>query len=170
MSVKTASMPTLSMTRIPAQDKRRETQRFSDSTKIRRFCKLGRKRRFVLLLAWETLLPIIGPLPVTWQTRAIAHSLVNFRNREKREYSVKTTTESMTCEKQLCRAIDQKFNNWRALHLTVFGERMHVRAGDDKMVEDAHVDQRQRLHQRTGQHEVGFARLGRAGRMIVGQQ
>jgi hypothetical protein len=85
-----ASMPTLSITRIPAQDKRRETQRFSDSTKIRRFCKLGRKRRFVLLLAWETLLPTIGPLPVTSQTRAIAHSLINFRMREKREYSVKT--------------------------------------------------------------------------------
>jgi hypothetical protein len=29
-------------------------------------------------------------LPVTSQTRAIAHSLINFRMREKREYSVKT--------------------------------------------------------------------------------
>jgi hypothetical protein len=34
----------------------------------------------VLLLAWETLLPTIGPFPVTWQTRAIAHSLVMFHN------------------------------------------------------------------------------------------
>src|SRR6202007_1814387 len=110
MSAKTASMPTLSMTRRPALDRRRETQRFSDSTKIRRFCKLGRKRRFVLLLAWETLLPTIGPLPVTWQTRAIAHSLVNPKL-EKREYSAKSHGLSMTCGKQLCREIFNQFNN-----------------------------------------------------------
>src|SRR3546814_61695 len=64
-------MPSLSITRRPALDRRRETQRFSDSTKMRRFCRLGKKRRFVLLFAWETLLPTIGPFPVTWQTRAI---------------------------------------------------------------------------------------------------
>jgi hypothetical protein len=42
------------------------------------------------LLAWETLLPTIGPLPVTWQTRAIAHSLNKLPQSEKREYSLKT--------------------------------------------------------------------------------
>jgi hypothetical protein len=41
---------------------------------MRRFCKLGKKRRFVLLFAWETLLPTIGPFPVTWQTRAMFYS------------------------------------------------------------------------------------------------
>src|SRR5690606_15373408 len=41
------------------------------STQNRRDCRLGRKRRLVLLLACETLLPTIGPLPVTWQTRAM---------------------------------------------------------------------------------------------------
>jgi hypothetical protein len=56
---------------MPAVDKRKETQRFSDSTKKRRFCRLGKKRRLVLLFAWETLLPTIGPFPVTWQTRAM---------------------------------------------------------------------------------------------------
>src|SRR3954471_8989199 len=75
MSANTASMPTLSITRRPALDRRRETQRFSDSTKKRRFCRLGKKRRLVLLFAWETLLPTIGPFPVTWQTRAMAYSL-----------------------------------------------------------------------------------------------
>jgi hypothetical protein len=42
------------------------------------------------LLAWETLLPTITPLPVTWQTRAIAHSLKKLPDLEKREYSSKT--------------------------------------------------------------------------------
>src|SRR3954467_10969075 len=98
------------MTRRPAFDTRRETQRFSDSTKIRRFCRFGRKRRFVLLLAWETLLPTIGPFPVTWQTRAIAHSLDNPKL-ERQEYSSKTIGLSMTCEKQLCLSLINKFNN-----------------------------------------------------------
>src|SRR5690349_15286314 len=75
MSVKTASMPSLSMIRRPALETRRETQRFSDSTKMRRFCRLGKKRRLVLLFAWETLLPTIGFFPVTWQARAMTHSL-----------------------------------------------------------------------------------------------
>src|SRR5450830_1627851 len=94
-------MPTLSMTRRPALDKRRETQRFSDSTKIRRFCKLGKKRRLVLLFAWETLLPTIGFFPVTWQTRAMAHSLKTFQIGKTRVYPKKAAL-SMTCEKQLC--------------------------------------------------------------------
>ncbi len=34
------------------------------------------KRRLVLLLACETLLPTIGAFPVTWQTRAIARSRI----------------------------------------------------------------------------------------------
>src|SRR5438270_7630917 len=65
-------MPFLSIRRRPALEMRRRTQRFSLSTQKRRYCRFGRNRRLVLLLAWETLFPTIGPLPVTSQTRAIA--------------------------------------------------------------------------------------------------
>src|SRR5687767_1057845 len=70
-------MPFLSMRRRPALEMRRRTQRFSFSTQNRRYCRFGRNRRLVLLLAWETLFPTIGPLPVTSQTRAIAALLRN---------------------------------------------------------------------------------------------
>jgi len=39
-----------------------------------------------LLFAWETLLPTIGPFPVTWQTRAMFLLLKDFRNWKKGEY------------------------------------------------------------------------------------
>src|SRR5690606_37214644 len=64
-------MPFLSMVRSALVETRRRIQRFSLSTQKRRDCKLGRKRRLVLLFACETLLPTIGPLPVTWHTRAM---------------------------------------------------------------------------------------------------
>src|SRR4026208_839289 len=67
-------MPFLSIVRRPALVRRRLIQRFSLSTQNRRRCRLGMKRRLVLLLACETLLPTIGAFPVTWQTRAIARS------------------------------------------------------------------------------------------------
>src|SRR5574340_432667 len=70
-SARTDSMPFLSMVRSAALDKRRRTQRFSLSTQNRRYCRLGRKRRLVLLLAWETLFPTMGFLPVTTHTRAM---------------------------------------------------------------------------------------------------
>src|SRR5882757_8108730 len=66
-------MPFLSIVRRPALVKRRRIQRFSDSTQKRRYCRFGRKRRLVLLLAWETLFPTMGAFPVTWQTRAMTH-------------------------------------------------------------------------------------------------
>src|ERR1700741_3644625 len=69
-------MPFLSIRRRPAFEMRRRTQRFSLSTQKRRFCRFGRKRRLVLLLAWETLLPLIGAFPVTWHTRAMRALLV----------------------------------------------------------------------------------------------
>src|SRR5690606_24260632 len=74
-SARTASMPFLSMVRRALVDTRRRAQRFSDSTQNRRDCRLGRKRRLVLLFACETLLPTIGPLPVTWHTRAMVSPL-----------------------------------------------------------------------------------------------
>jgi hypothetical protein len=43
-----------------------------------------------LLFAWETLLPTIGFFPVTWQTRAITHSLKDIPQLEKQEYIQKT--------------------------------------------------------------------------------
>ena len=45
------------------------TQRFSLSTQKRRDCRFGRKRRCVLLLAWETWFPYCGFLPVISHTR-----------------------------------------------------------------------------------------------------
>src|SRR5690606_40152551 len=70
---RTESMPFLSMVRMAAVETRSFTQRFSLATQNRRSCRFGRKRRRVLLLAWETLLPVCTPLPVTWQTRDITH-------------------------------------------------------------------------------------------------
>src|SRR6476620_6368814 len=67
-------MPFLSISLSAALETRRRTQRFSVSTQKRRYCRFGMNRRLVLLLAWETLFPTIGPLPVTSQTRAMKHS------------------------------------------------------------------------------------------------
>ena len=64
-------MPNLSIVRKAALETRMRTQRFSLSTQKRRDCKLGKKRRLVLLLACYTLLPVIGRLPVTTHTRAM---------------------------------------------------------------------------------------------------
>jgi hypothetical protein len=58
-------MPTLSIKRSAAFEMRSRTQRFSVSSQNLRYCRFGRKRRLVLLLAWETLFPDIGRLPVT---------------------------------------------------------------------------------------------------------
>src|SRR4029077_12634917 len=73
-------MPTLSIRRRPELLRRRRTQRFSFSSQNLRYCRFGRKRRLVLLLAWETLFPTIGRLPVTWHTRAMKLSFGGGRN------------------------------------------------------------------------------------------
>ena len=49
------------------------TRRGAPSTITRTVCRLGYHRRFVLLLAWLTLLPVAGPLVQTLQTRAIGY-------------------------------------------------------------------------------------------------
>src|SRR3546814_15022416 len=72
-SARTTSMPFLSMVRMAAAETRSFTQRFSLATQKRRSCRLGRKRRRVLLLACETLLPLITRLPLTLQVRDITH-------------------------------------------------------------------------------------------------
>src|SRR5215217_3153519 len=89
MSASTASIPFLSIRRTAALQTRRRTQRFSFSTQKRRYCRFGRNRRLVLLLAWETLFPTIGPLPVTSQTRAIG-TLLNSRPGTYREPCVRS--------------------------------------------------------------------------------
>src|SRR3546814_3511491 len=66
-------MPFLSMVRRACAETFSLIQRFSLATQKRRSCRLGRKRRRVLLLACETLLPVCTPLPVTWHTRDITH-------------------------------------------------------------------------------------------------
>jgi hypothetical protein len=50
-------------------DTRKLTKRLSVSSQNRCVCKFGRKRRRLRLFAWDTVLPVLGPLPVTWQTR-----------------------------------------------------------------------------------------------------
>ena len=55
----------------PRVETRRLTQRRSPSSQKRWVCRLGRKRRRFLLLAWETRLPTATLLPVTSQTRLI---------------------------------------------------------------------------------------------------
>src|SRR5258708_34038482 len=57
------------MVRIAFTVRRSRTGRPSASDSSETTCKLGRKRRLVLLLAWLTLLPVSTPLPV------IAHFL-----------------------------------------------------------------------------------------------
>src|SRR5579863_8443781 len=74
MSWTTASSPNLSMMRMPLEDTRRRTKRFSLSSQNRWVCRFGRKRRRVLLLACETLFPVAGAFPVTWQTLDMAGS------------------------------------------------------------------------------------------------
>src|ERR1043166_6935679 len=65
-----ASMPPLnSIVRIAAAESRSRTgPSTSDNTEI--VCKLGRKRRFVLMLEWLTLWPTWTPLPVTGHLHA----------------------------------------------------------------------------------------------------
>src|SRR5687768_3329202 len=80
ISASTTSMPFLSIVRNAALDRRKLIQRRSLSTQNRRHCRLGRKRLFVLLLAWETWWPVIGFFPVTSHTRAMAiHSKIQKR-------------------------------------------------------------------------------------------
>src|SRR5690606_19160022 len=76
-SATTTSMPFLSMMRRPLWDTRSFTKRPSDSSQNRLACRFGRKRRFVLLLACDTLFPVTGRLPVTWQTLDIVRSSVS---------------------------------------------------------------------------------------------
>src|SRR5882762_2846701 len=75
-------MPRFSTVRMPLVVSRRVTQRFSVSTQKRCVCRLGRKRRRVLLLAWETRFPTAGFLPVTSQTRDIRLTLRDFSSLE----------------------------------------------------------------------------------------
>src|SRR5690606_25450565 len=73
-----------SIIRRPLWDTRSRTNRFSDSSQKRLLCRLGRTRRRVLLLAWETLLPLCGRFPVTWHTLDMAvKSLIRCKIAEK---------------------------------------------------------------------------------------
>src|SRR5689334_7289760 len=138
-------MPFLSIVRSAALVSRRFTHRFSVSTQKRRRCRFGRNRRLVLLLAWDTWCPTIGPLPVTWQTRAIARS------------------NSLKCRKSsIVTGNAKRFKHLGALQQSALGKRHRPRAGDDEMVERPDLDQRQRLLQGLGEQLVGAARFGDA--------
>jgi hypothetical protein len=56
-----------------------------------------------------------------------------------------------------CRGSDQ----------TTLGKRQRVGAGNDDVIEQAHIDQRQRAFQCVGQHAICGARLRLAGGMVV---
>jgi len=51
------------------------TERTLFSILARTLCRLGRKRRLVVLWAWLTLLPLIGPLPQISQRLAMLNLL-----------------------------------------------------------------------------------------------
>src|SRR6476646_9396315 len=53
---------------MPSVESLRLTHLFSSARKKRFCCKLGKKRRFVLIFEWETLFPVIGRLPVNTHT------------------------------------------------------------------------------------------------------
>lgn len=57
----------------------------------------------------------------------------------------------------------------RMSHLAVLGKRMHLVPGNNKVVEDAHVDKCQRLHERARQQQVGLAGGGHAGWVVMRQ-
>src|ERR1039458_3224729 len=63
--------PLCSMVRMARVHRRRRTDEPSASDSSEVSCRLGRKRRRVLLLAWLTLLPACTPLPVISQRRDI---------------------------------------------------------------------------------------------------
>src|SRR3954453_6498766 len=68
--------PTCSTERRPCVDTRSFTLWLRASEIKVTFCRLGRNVRFVLLLAWETLLPTCRPLPVSSQTRDMVSILI----------------------------------------------------------------------------------------------
>src|ERR1700689_4652032 len=61
--------PLCSILRMARVDRRRRTEVPSASDSSELSCRLGRKRRRLLLLAWLTLLPLSTPLPVISQRR-----------------------------------------------------------------------------------------------------
>jgi hypothetical protein len=71
LSSQLSSPPLCSTERKPWVDTRNLKPRSSFSLSSVTFCRLGRKTRFVLLLAWLTLLPVMRPLPVSSQMRAM---------------------------------------------------------------------------------------------------
>jgi hypothetical protein len=73
-----ASKPILSINFSPRIEILKVTCRFWLGSHKRRFCKLGKNRRLVLLLAWETLLPVRGRLPVNLHTLLILIALTAF--------------------------------------------------------------------------------------------
>lgn len=62
---------------LPAERQRvhTRTRRTSPDSMMRTRRRFGSQRRLVLLFAWETLLPVIGRFPQTWQTFDIPCSL-----------------------------------------------------------------------------------------------
>src|SRR4029078_12657396 len=139
-------MPLRSMVRSPCWDKRMLTQRFSLSTQKRRYCRFGRKRRRVLLLAWETLFPSIGFLPATPHTRDMESSGIRESGGFYRLFDARSSLQE-----------------------AALGEGHGGPGPNNEVVEHLDVHQRQGLLQGLGQRLVGAARFGNAGGVVMGK-
>src|ERR1700674_869236 len=146
ISTRITSIPFLSMRRSPALVRRIFTQRFSLSTQNLRYCRFGRKRRLVLLFAWDTWCPLRGALPVTWQTRDIGISgKLWVRCSKARHYNPAPI------------AFQSDFIGF--LEQSPLREGQARPRGHDEVVEHLDVDQRQRLGERARERLVLHAGL-----------
>src|SRR5579871_1714412 len=90
------------MVRRPRVVTRKETQRRSDSSQKRWLCRLGRKRRRLRLFACETVLPVFGRFPVTWQTRDMA--VIPKGPQKRAGFYTREALQAPTCTKRHDRA------------------------------------------------------------------
>src|SRR5512134_1048785 len=120
-SATTVSRPRFSMVRRPRVERRSETHRPSLSSQNRWVCRFGRKRRRFLMFEWETLLPVRGRFPVTWQTRDMVRTPKEPRIRP----------AALRAVKSACWASNEAF----------FGEGRALAVADDQVVQKADFDQ-----------------------------
>src|SRR5688572_1197918 len=128
------------MVRRPRVESFSVTHRLSLSSQKRCVCRFGRKRRRFLMFEWETLFPVRGRFPVTWQTRDMAVAPNEPRIRPACQWAVKSAS-------------------W-ASNQAFFRERGALAVADDQVVEKPDFDQRQGIPQPGRDDFVGLARLG----------
>src|SRR6056297_2014546 len=150
-------MPLRSMMRRPCWETRSFTKRRSLSTQMRWVWRLGRKRRRDLLFAWDTLLPVSGPLPVTWQTRDM---ILTSEKPADRPFE----------SRPLCRRPpDGASHSPWSLEQAAFGEADAGGVTHHQVIQHADIDECERVPESPGDHFVGLAGLGDAGGVIMRQ-